>query len=107
MVNSRAKGARGEREFAKWLRERGHEARRGQQFAGGTDSPDVVSDIGVHLEVKRTERLCLWDAVDQASRDCGGKPWAIPHRKNGRDWVVIVDAEEWLRLIEGMGNATA
>lgn len=50
---SRDKGARGEREFRDLLREHGFEARRGQQFAGGNDSPDVVTDLPCHVEVKR------------------------------------------------------
>ena len=41
-MNSRQKGARGERMFRDMFREAGFEARRGQQFSGGTDSPDVV-----------------------------------------------------------------
>ena len=57
-INSRAKGARGEREFAAFMREHGYEAHRGQQFAGSADSPDVVHSIpGIHIEVKRVEAL--------------------------------------------------
>ena len=44
-INSRAKGARYERELARYLDENGFPARRGQQFAGGSDSPDVVCVI--------------------------------------------------------------
>ena len=55
-INSRAKGKDGELEFAEYLRLAGFEARRGQQFHGGGDSPDVVTSIpGVHFEVKRVE----------------------------------------------------
>lgn len=43
-MNSRRKGALGELEFSAFLRGRGIEARRGQQFAGGQDSHDVVHD---------------------------------------------------------------
>jgi hypothetical protein len=39
-----------------WVRVFGGQARRGQQFAGGTDSPDVISSHeNLHLEVKRVE----------------------------------------------------
>ena len=56
------------------LRARGYlDARRGQQFAGGGDSPDVIGIPGVHLELKRTERFALYDAVNQARRDSGGR----------------------------------
>ena len=43
-MNSRQKGKVGEREFAALLRVQGFDARRGVQFCGGVDSPDVVSD---------------------------------------------------------------
>ena len=97
-VNSRRKGATGEREFARALTKRGHPARRGQQFAGGTDSPDVVCESlpGIHWEVKRTGPCALpraaeveqWEA--QAQRDAA--PHRLPviaHRWNGcRTWFI-------------------
>ena len=44
--NSRAKGQRGELEFASELRKLfGISARRGVQFRGGADSPDIISDF--------------------------------------------------------------
>jgi hypothetical protein len=100
-MNSRDKGKRGELEFAKWCRERGYEeARRGQQFSGLGDSPDVVGIPGLHVEIKRTETFRLWDGVDQAIRDSAGKlPWAVFHRPNRRDWIAVVDAEWFLKLV--------
>ena len=58
---SRNKGQRGEREFASELRRLfGIDARRGVQYCGGADSPDVITDFDeIHFEVKRTERLSL------------------------------------------------
>lgn len=103
MTNSRQKGKRGELEFAALLRQYGHEARRGQQFCGSPDSPDVVSDIDYHVEVKRVERLNLWAAIEQARADAGDKPWLVAHRKNQERWVVILDAEEFLRLVSAGG----
>ena len=60
-MNSRQKGKRGEREAAVFLTVNGLPARRGQQFSGSPDSPDVVCPLlpGVHLEVKRCERTNL------------------------------------------------
>ncbi len=43
-VNSRQKGARGERQWRDELRAHGFQARRGQQFSGPPESPDVVCD---------------------------------------------------------------
>jgi Holliday junction resolvase len=97
-VNSRAKGARGERELAHFLRSRGFEARRGQQNKGGSDSPDVCHDIpGVHIECKRTETLNLYEAMAQAIRDAG--PSLAPtvwHKRNNKEWLVILRAEDFL-----------
>jgi hypothetical protein len=75
-MNSRNKGKVGEREFAALLREHGFDARRGQQFSGSPDSPDVVSDAlaWLHVEVKRVQNLKLTDACVQAEGDCGGNP---------------------------------
>ena len=72
-MNSREKGKRGERQWRDELREQGFHARRGQQFAGGPESPDVVSDDlpWAHFEVKAVERLNICDAMEQALRDCG------------------------------------
>jgi len=100
-MNSRAKGARGEREFAKFLRDEGFDARRGQQFSGSADSPDVVWGLGDkwHIEVKRVQRLCLDDAIAQAEGDAGGRKWVIAHRKNDTPWKVTLLATEYLQLI--------
>lgn len=99
-VNSRRKGANGERELAKVLTELGYPAERGQQRKGGEDSPDVIcpSLAGFHIEAKFTatcqmhspKKLAQWDA--QAIRDANGKrtPLVI-HRWNGcRTWWVRV-----------------
>ena len=67
-INSRRKGAQGERELAKKLREYGFDCRRGQQYSG-IGGEDVVGLDGIHIEVKRVERLNIYDAVDQAKRD--------------------------------------
>ena len=104
MINSRAKGAAGERELAAFLRDHGYEAKRGQQFRGGSDSPDVVGLPGFHIEVKRVEKGALYDWLDQAAHDAEGK--SVPlvcHRKNRRDWVAILPLDAFLKLI-GQGQ---
>ena len=96
-INSRQKGAQGEREFAAELRKIfGCSARRGQQFSGSPDSPDVVTSIkGVHFEVKRVEALQLYAALDQSIRDAGTNEIpVVAHRKNRRDWVVVVRLDD-------------
>lgn len=96
MVNSNRKGKRGEREAAKLLESYGWEARRGQQFKGSPDSPDVVHNIpGVHLEVKFRERLQLYDSIEQAKRDDPDKIPLVMHRRKNKDWLVILYAEDF------------
>lgn len=110
-MNSREKGKRGEREWAKFLRDLGYaDARRGVQHAGGPDSPDVVGGIpGTHAEVKRTEALSVYKAMDQAERDAGGSsvPY-VAYRRNGRPWLIIIPAdrlEEFAKsVVEGSGK---
>ena len=98
-INSRAKGCRGEVECAKLFRSYGFpEARRGQQYHGGPDSPDVVGVPGLHIEVKRTERLNLYDALAQAKRDAGEDLPVVIHRKNDSEWVVILSFADFMKL---------
>lgn len=103
VVNSRRKGKVGEREFASLLREHGFDARRGQQFCGGEDSPDVVSDqlSWIHFEVKRVQNLNLTDACVQAIGDCGGKPWVVAHRRNHAPWLITMSAETFFKFLRG------
>ncbi len=72
MINSRAKGARGERQWRDQLRAEGYTAKRGQQFVGGQDSPDVICEElkgKLHFEVKCVQNLNLDKACEQAERD--------------------------------------
>lgn len=99
-INSKKKGAKGEREFAALCREQGYDCRRTSQYCGQTgDASDVVGLPGMHIEVKRVERLNIEDAMSQARRDA--KPGEIPmvaHRRNNCRWLVTMDAEDWFRL---------
>ena len=98
---SRDKGARGEREFALFLTERGFEAYRGRQFQGGEDSPDVICKPlkNIHFEVKRTEKLSVYPALDQAIADGGESNTPIvDHRSNEREWLAILRAEDLLEM---------
>lgn len=101
MINGCVKGKVGERELADFLKEWGYEARRGQQFSGGTESPDIVHNIpGIHIECKRVEAGNLYKWLEQAQRDAAGKARPIVvHRKNKKPWVVILTLEDFLALI--------
>jgi Holliday junction resolvase len=88
---SRDKGKRGELELSRFLIQNGHPARRGQQFKGTPDSPDVICEsLPIHIECKRTETLSVYKAIEQANAD-SDLPGVVFHRRNGRDWVVCLD----------------
>ena len=99
-INSRSKGASGEREISNILKEHGFETRRGQQFSGANGDADVVGLEGIHIEVKRVEKLNIDNAMDQAVNDTGesqAKP-TVFHRKNRKPWMVTMKLEDWIEL---------
>lgn len=99
--SQRDKGKRGEREAAAELGQLLNvTARRGVQYHGGPDSPDVVLEgVAIHVEAKRTERLTLWPAIDQAKADApAGAVPIVWHRPNRRGSVVIVETARLLEL---------
>lgn len=100
-INSCTKGKQGEREFAALLREHGFEAKRGQQHAGGKDSPDVISNVaGVHFEVKRVQAGNPYNWLEQATRDAGGEKIPIvAHRRNRQDWIAVLPMKDLLNLL--------
>lgn len=92
-MNSRDKGKRGELEAAKaWADTMGGRARRGQQYSGGKDSPDIVHDFPrIHLEAKRCEKGNPYQWIDQAAEDAAyGQVPVVLHRRNNREWLLIV-----------------
>jgi Holliday junction resolvase len=96
MVHSQRKGAAGEREAAAELRRLfGVAARRGRQFCGSPESPDVVTDLdGVHFEIKRCEALRLYAALEQAIADARHRIPVVLHRQNNKPWVAIVRLDD-------------
>ena len=101
-MNSRQKGKRGELEAAHLLREYGFEARRGQQFSGANGDPDVVGLPGIHLEVKRVEKLNLEAAMQQSITDARiNEIPIVMHRKNRGQWLVTMTFSDWMKLYQG------
>ena len=98
-MNSKQKGARGERELAKVLRAHGFKTRRGQQYCGANGDADVVGLPNIHIECKRVERLNLYDAMAQAKSDA--KKDEIPvvmHRKDKCDWLVTMSLDDFIEI---------
>ena len=98
--SSQRKGADGERELAELLREHGYDIRRGGSLSFG-EVPDLMGLPGIHIEVKRVERLNVVEAMDQAIRDADrfhdGAP-TLFHRRNRQPWLVTMRLEDWLKL---------
>ena len=98
-MNSRAKGAAGERELAKKLREHGYDCRRGQQYCGANGDADVIGLPGIHIECKRVERLNIDEAMLQAIRDRReGEYPTVFHRKNNGKWMVTMLLDDWQEI---------
>ena len=102
-MNSRAKGARGERQWRDELRANGYDARRGQQFSGSPESPDVICEAlsWAHFEVKCVERLGIEDAMEQARRDGVGKVPIVAHKRNHRRWLLTMESETFFKILRG------
>ena len=100
-MNSRNKGKIGEREAANLLKGYGYDARRSQQYAGINGDADVVGLPGIHIEVKRVEKLNIDNAVDQSCNDASiGELPIVLHRKNRRPWLVTMTFIDWMELYQ-------
>ena len=100
--SSQRKGADGERELAALLHQYGHEVRRGGSLSYGS-LPDLYGLPGVHIEVKRVERLNITEAMKQAERDAerfkDGFP-AVFHRWNRGERLVTMRLANWVELYD-------
>lgn len=102
-MNSRNKGAAGERELANKLKEYGYECRRGQQYSGANGDADVVGLPEMHIECKRVEKLNLYDAMAQAVNDAReGETPAVFHRKNHKEWLVTLRLEDFMKMYKAL-----
>ena len=103
-MNSRAKGARAEREAAAWLNTllpTGYEAVRAARIGvdGGEDV--MIRDeqgkyANVRVEVKHRAKIDLAtkelsDACEQAMGDAKGGDWCVLWRRDRRPWVLTTD----------------
>lgn len=103
---SQRKGRAGELELARVLKASGYQQAEPGKAASYGETPDVVGLPGIHIEVKRVERLNVPEAMGQAVRDASafhdGTP-ALFHRRNREPWLVTMRLEDWLRLYAAAG----
>jgi hypothetical protein len=98
-INSRAKGADGEREIASILRDYGYDARRGQQYCGANGDADVTGLPGIHAEIKRVEKLNIYDAMAQSIHDARENEIpVVMHRRNYDYWKVTMRLEDFMKI---------
>lgn len=101
-INSKQKGKRGEVELSNILKEHGYDCRRSQQYCGYAKGSlaDVIGLDGIHIEVKRVERLNIDTAMEQAIRDCQDDIPTVWHRRNRKPWYVTMRLEDWIDMYE-------
>ena len=69
---------------------------------------DIVGLQDIHCEVKRTEKLRMYDFLELAKRDSerfgDGAP-ALFYKANHKPWAVIMELEDWLQIyLKGREN---
>jgi hypothetical protein len=99
--SSRRKGACAERELASELTImfRTEVSRGGRMYQSGSESPDILGLIGLHVECKRRETVSLPSALRQAADDCRhGECPVVMHRGNRQGWMCTVSLADLPRL---------
>lgn len=98
-MNSKNKGKTGELELASLLRQYGFgECRRGKQYSGSEESPDITGLPFIHIECKRVEKLNLETAYRKAKEECKKKIPVIFHRRNRQEWMVTMSMDDFMRF---------
>lgn len=98
--SSQRKGREAERELSGIFRSLGYDTRPGIPLSYG-EEPDIVGLPGIHVEVKRVEKLNVLEAMQQSIRDSerfkDGSP-ALFHRRSRSPWLVTMRLDDWLKL---------
>lgn len=104
-INSKRKGKVGELEFAHECEKYGfNEVYRTAQTNGKLEQSlaDCEGLEGIHIEVKRVEKLNIDEAIEQSVRDLTTKKEkklpAVFHRKNRKKWKATMYLEDWMKL---------
>lgn len=96
---SRNKGANAERELAKHIYDMwGYDVHRGKVFY---HESDIVGLKGIHIEVKRRERLNIREAMEQAIAEAKKRLDGLPtvfHRSDRCEWLVTMRMADWMDL---------
>ena len=106
--SSQRKGRAGELELSRLLQGYGYDVQPGRAQSYG-EMPDLVGLPDIHIECKRNERLNVWDAMAQATRDAekfqDGAP-AVFHRRNRHGWLVTMRLPDWMDMYQKVAKST-
>jgi hypothetical protein len=99
-INSRAKGKKGEQEFInQHLRPFWPDACRNADQTK-TDKNDCLNAAGCHWQIKRTESLRVWDAIEQAESEAAATDLpVVAFRRNRSKWFCVLEASELVALL--------
>ena len=101
-ASQRLKGAAGEREIVSALKAAGwpHADRTSNGKAQNTRGDIMNGPQGVHIEIKRQEKLNICSALDQAISDAN--PLDVPiviHRPSRHEWMATLKLEDLLTYL--------
>lgn len=105
-MNSQRKGKTGELEVVNLLHDHGyHSARRTfGQARGGHECPDVeCEEFPYWIEVKRGNldpSKAHIEATEDAEQNGDIRVPVVFSRRNGEDWLVTIDADVFLKLVQ-------
>lgn len=104
-INSKAKGKAGELEFCHECEKYDiMDVHRTAQTNGKLEQSlaDCEGIDGIHIEVKRVEKLNIDKAMEQAEEDLiTKKEKRLPtvfHRRNRKPWLATMKFEDWVKL---------
>ena len=105
---SKRKGKSGELEVAHLYQDIGYMARRTSQYCGSSgDASDVTGVPYIHIEVKRQEKMNLYDWLEQAKRDSqrtDNVP-GVHYRQSRKGWRVLLECEDLQRIFIESGSS--
>jgi hypothetical protein len=108
-INSRAKGAVGEREICQVVKELfGWQAERTQQHCGNAGDSDVrIAELpAAFVEVKRVQKLNVTQAMEKATEQCQGKLPLLMHRRNHGPWLLTINLSQLQELVKMVSACT-
>ena len=99
--SSQRKGREAELELVKVLHGFGFESVQAGEPVSYGSTPDLVGLPGIHVEVKRVERLNVSQAMNQAERDSERFQDGVAvifHRRNREPWMVTMNLDDFMKI---------